>query len=68
MKILIATFLLSIWGLLIYTAPTRKRYGRRAEAGHSEIDGEENSDGGYDAAGDCGGGDGGGGDGGGGGD
>lgn len=76
---LVAGLLLSIWGLLVYAAPKRKRYGRwrrRREIGHSSIDGEDHdSSSSYlggdfagsdsaDGGGDCGG-DGGGGDGGG---
>jgi hypothetical protein len=66
MSILFAGLLLSVWGLLVYSAPTRKRYRRprRRAAGYSDIDGEDNATsasddaaGGHSAESDGGGGD-----------
>ena len=43
MSILFAGLLLSVWGLLVFSAPKRKRYRprRRWAAGHSDIEGAE---------------------------
>ena len=56
MQILLAGLLLSIWGLMIFSAPKRKRFGRWTSVGDSSIDGEDN-DGGCDGGdfGACGG-------------
>jgi hypothetical protein len=58
MSILLAGLLLSAWGLLVLSAPKRKRYRRWRCIGDSSIDGEANdSSSAYDPVGDAGGGD-----------
>jgi len=42
MSILLAGLLLSLWGVMIYAAPKRKRYRRWTRVGDPSIDGEEN--------------------------
>jgi hypothetical protein len=46
MSILLAGLLLSAWGLLVFSAPRRKRYRRWRAIGDSSIAGEENDIGG----------------------
>jgi hypothetical protein len=67
MVTVMAVLLFSLWGVMVFAAPRRKRYSRWTSVGDSSIEGEDNPEtGGGEGVGDSGCGDGGGGDGGGG--